>query len=82
MIPNNRSLYQSSLADFVHANASTILGHLVNAYHGNLQTTQTESWKDEIGILQDVLQPWVGIFVTKVAPIRPSAARYVLGAGS
>lgn len=55
---NTRSLYQSSIADFIQRDASTILGYLVNAYHGSIQTTQSEAWKTEIELLQSVLQPW------------------------
>ncbi len=58
MTPNTRSLYQSTIADFIQRDASTILGHLVNAYHGRIQTTQSEAWKTEIELLQSVLQPW------------------------
>ncbi len=58
MKPNTRSLYQSTIADFIQRDASTILGHLVNAYHGCIQTTQSEAWKTEIELLQSVLLPW------------------------
>ena len=38
MTSNNRALYISSIADFIQRDASTILGYLVNAYHGSIQT--------------------------------------------
>ena len=58
MTSNNRALYISSIADFIQRDASTILGYLVNAYHGSIQTTQSEAWKTEIELLQSVLLPW------------------------
>ena len=52
MTSSNRALYISSIADFIQRDASTILGYLVNAYHGSIQTTQSEAWKTEIELLQ------------------------------
>lgn len=55
---SNRCLYKADFKSFVEADRLHILGCIVDAYHGNVQTTSEEAWFGEINLLQDVLQPW------------------------
>lgn len=55
---SNRCLYKADFKSFVEADRLHILGCIVDAYHGNVQTTSEEAWIGEINLLQDVLQPW------------------------
>lgn len=54
----NRCLYNSDFKSFIEADPHYILGHIIDAYHGNLQTTSEEAWIGEINILQNALFPW------------------------
>lgn len=54
----NRCLYNSDFKSFIEKDQYHILGCLVNAYHGNMQTQSEEAWTCEINILQKVLLPW------------------------
>lgn len=54
----NRCLYNSDFKSFIEKDQYHILGCLVNAYHGNIQTQSEEAWTREINILQKVLLPW------------------------
>lgn len=55
---SNRCLYKADFKSFIEADRLHILGCIVDAYHGNVQTTSEEAWIGEINLLQDVLQPW------------------------
>lgn len=51
----NRCLYSSRISDFLKENSESILGKLHENYNGNLQSTQTEAWIDEIKMAKDML---------------------------
>lgn len=55
---SNRCLYKADFKSFVKSDPLHILGCIVNAYHGNVQTTSEEAWIGEINLLQNVLLPW------------------------
>ena len=55
---SNRCLYKADFKSFVEADPFHILGCIVDAYHGNVQTTSEEAWISEIKLLQDVLLHW------------------------
>ncbi len=50
-----RCLYNSKISDFLKQNPESILGMLNQNYNGNLQSTQTEAWIEEIRIIKDTL---------------------------
>ena len=54
----NRCLYKADFKSFIKTDPLHVLGCIVDAYHGNLQTTSEEAWIGEINLLQDVLMPW------------------------
>lgn len=54
----NRCLYKADFKSFIETDPLHILGCIVDAYHGNVQTTSEEAWIGEINLLQDVLMPW------------------------
>lgn len=54
----NRCLYKADFKSFIEADPLHVLGCIVDAYHGNLQSTSEEAWIGEINLLQDVLMPW------------------------
>ena len=54
----NRCLYKADFKSFIETDPLHVLGCIVDAYHGNLQTTSEEAWIGEINLLQDVLMPW------------------------
>ena len=51
MKKNPRCLYENSFAGFIGDTERSILGLLFDNYHGVVQTTQMEAWKDEIEIM-------------------------------
>ena len=56
MMSNNpRCLYNNSFSGFLNEAGMTILGKLVEHYHGAARTTTIEAWKGEISIMQNTL---------------------------
>jgi len=55
---NPRCLYNSSFSEFINSEDNYIFGILCDNYHGDALTTTRESWKGEISILKQVLQPF------------------------
>lgn len=53
-----RCLFDSEICSFINMDPRTVLGELCEKYHGAVQTTQSEAWKEEIDILQSALRPW------------------------
>ncbi len=52
---NPRCLYHNSISEFLCSSEMEILGILTNGFHGALQTTSIDAWKDEIAIMRYVL---------------------------
>ena len=52
---STRCLYNSDFKDFLNFSSETILGNLINNYHGKVLTTTIEAWKNEIQILKNVV---------------------------
>ncbi len=55
MSDNPRCLYDNSFTDFLGETGMSVLGKLVDHYHGEARTTTIEAWKGEITIIQNVL---------------------------
>ena len=55
MNDNPRCLYNNSFTGFLHETGMSVLGKLVDHYHGEARTTTIEAWKGEISIMQDTL---------------------------
>lgn len=55
MSDNPRCLYDNSFTGFLGETEMSILGKLVDHYHGEARTTTLEAWKGEIAIMQNVL---------------------------
>lgn len=55
---NPRCLYDNSIKGFLTQEKETILGFLCDRFHGIVLTTTREAWKEEIVILQSILEPW------------------------
>ncbi len=55
MSPNPRCLYENSFAGFLSETEMSVLGQLVDHYHGEARTTTIEAWKGEISIMRKVL---------------------------
>ena len=55
MSDNPRCLYHNSFAGFLRETNMSILGKLIDHYHGEARTTTIEAWKSQIGIMQEVL---------------------------
>jgi len=53
-----RCMYCASLKEFSEQGAQAILGMIVSAFHGDVQTTTIAAWEEEIKLLQAVLYPW------------------------
>ena len=53
-----RCLFHSSISEFLDIEANSLLGSFGINYHGDILTTTNEAWAGEIGIMQNVLQPW------------------------
>lgn len=54
----NRCLYNSDFKSFIEADPYHVLGCIIDAYHGNVQTSSEEAWVGEINLLQNVLLAW------------------------
>ena len=52
---NPRCLYNNSFAGFMSEKDISILGTLIDNYHGEAKTTTIEAWKGEIAVMQNVL---------------------------
>lgn len=52
---NVRCLYANSIEDFIREKADSVLGIMCDNYHGNLQTTTLESYKEEIDVMKSIL---------------------------
>ena len=55
MSDNPRCLYDNSFAGFLGETEMSILGKLIDHYHGEARTTTIEAWKGEISIMKCVL---------------------------
>ncbi len=55
MKENPRCLYVNSFSGFIHDTDMSVLGILVDHYHGEARTTTIEAWKGEIAIMRDLL---------------------------
>lgn len=55
MSGNPRCLYDNSFAGFLNETEMSVLGKLVDHYHGEARTATIEAWKGEISIMQDVI---------------------------
>lgn len=58
MIRSNRCLYANSFFDFCSEDNNSILGTIVDSYHGDLLTSAREAWIEEIKILKRLLEPY------------------------
>ena len=54
----SRCMYQDSLSGFLQSAPESILGKIVAAFHGNVQTTSISAWEGEVQILQRALKEW------------------------
>jgi len=50
-----RCLYDDSISSFIKEDSRTILGSLIENYHGEARTTSIEAWQGEIVIMQEAL---------------------------
>lgn len=57
----SRSLYNSSISEFIAKDKDAIFGIICKQYHGDALTTTREAWSTEIEILQKALLPWENI---------------------
>lgn len=57
---NPRCLYDNSFTGFLNETDASVLGKLVDHYHGEVLTPTIEAWKGEISIIQDVLARFEG----------------------
>ena len=55
MSDNPRCLYNNSFTGFLGETEMSILGELVDHYHGEARTSSIEAWKGEISIMQEVI---------------------------
>ncbi len=55
MSDNHRCLYDNSFSGFISDTGMSVLGKLVDQYHGEARTTTIEAWKGEIAIMRDTL---------------------------
>lgn len=53
-----RTLYSSTISEFLKIPELELLGILCDNYHGNTLTTTREAWRQEISILKAILKPW------------------------
>ena len=58
MSKNNRCLYIKSFQEFCNEDNNSILGCIVDNYHGDLLTTSREAWSEEIRILKSLLESY------------------------
>ena len=56
---NPRCLYINSIERFLYENALSVLGTIIDSFHGNARTTTIEAWKSEINIMRNVLSQFV-----------------------
>ena len=62
-----RAFYSASIPDFLAASPEEILGLIVaNDHSSNLEHTQRRAWMEEIQIMQDVLSPYHGRFISNM----------------
>lgn len=54
----SRCMYQDSLSGFLQSAPESILGKIVAAFHGNVQTASISAWEGEVQILQRALEEW------------------------
>ena len=54
-INNPRCLYNNNFSGFLSEIERSILGTLIDNYHGEAKTTTIEAWKGEIAVMQSVL---------------------------
>ena len=50
-----RCLYNNDFPSFLIASSTSILGTLIDNYHGEAKITTIEAWKGEITVMQGVL---------------------------
>ena len=55
-----RAFYTASIADFVHADPSFVLGCLSDNSGFSIETTQRDAWRSQISILQNELLTFAG----------------------
>ena len=55
MTHNARCLYNNSFSGYLAEVEPSILGTLINNYHGEAKTTTIEAWKGEISVMKNVL---------------------------
>ena len=58
MSKSNRCLYNNNFQEFCAEDSNSILGHIVDSYHGDIPTTSRDAWKEEIEILKNLLEPY------------------------
>lgn len=55
---NNRCLFNSSFNHYISRDDNSILGELVDNYHGDALTTTRDAWKAEISIMKRILSAY------------------------
>jgi hypothetical protein len=55
MSDNPRCLYDNSFTGFLSETGMSILGKLVDHYHGEARTTTIEAWKGEISVMRELI---------------------------
>ncbi len=58
MNTSNRCLYNNSFACFLAEDNNTILGRLMNQYHGEVATPSIDAWNGEIAIMKNLLDQY------------------------
>ena len=58
MSKSNRCLYNNNFREFCAEDSNSILGHIVDNYHGDIPTTSRDAWKEEIEILKNLLESY------------------------
>lgn len=56
----NRCLYQNSFTNFIGETDVSILGTLIDSYHGDANTSTRDAWKSEISIMKGALSKFEG----------------------
>src|SRR5574344_2406178 len=59
----NRYFYSRSIEEFISGNEDEIIGELSTGHlqqHSSLESTQSESWREEIAVLRHTLYPYIG----------------------
>lgn len=51
----SRCLYNNNFIDFLSEANTSILGMLIENYHGDAKTTTRDAWKGEIAVMQETL---------------------------